>query len=128
MKKPTGSRTQRPHRKLIAWQKAMDLAVQTYHLTASFPQEEKFGLSVQMKRAAVSVPSNIAEGSAGRTAKSFHNYLVQADGSLAELDTQFELARRLGFATEEKISAAEALLDETSALVGGLKRSQRVTD
>lgn len=106
----------------------MDLAVETYHLTASFPQEEKFGLSAQMKRAAVSAPSNIAEGSAGRTTKSFHNYLVQADGSLAELDTQFELARRLGFATEEKISAAEALLDETSALVGGLKRSQRVTD
>jgi len=106
----------------------MDLAVETYHLTRGFPQEERFGLSSQMKRAAVSAPSNIAEGAAGRTAKSFHNLLVQADGSLAELDTQFELVRRLGFAAEVQIAKAEALLDETSALVGGLKRSQRVTD
>jgi four helix bundle protein len=81
-----------------------------------------------MKRAAVSVPSNIAEGAAGGSAKSFHNYQVQADGSLAGLDTQFEWARRLGFATEEEISDAEALLDETSALVGGLQRSQRVSE
>jgi four helix bundle protein len=74
-----------------------------------------------MKRAAVSEPSNIAEGAARGSAKSFHNYLVQADGSLAGLDTQFELAWRLSFATD-------ALRDETSTLVGGLQRSQRVSE
>jgi four helix bundle protein len=81
-----------------------------------------------MKRAAVSEPSNIAEGAARGSAKSFHNYLVQADGSLAGLDTQFELAWRLSFATEEEISDTDALRDETSTLVGGLQRSQRVSE
>lgn len=103
----------------------MNLAVETYNIASSFPADERFGLASQMKRASVSVPSNIAEGAAGRSAKSFLNYLLQADGSLAELDTQLELARRLGFADEAQLASAEALLDETSALIGGLKRSQR---
>ena len=122
------NRNTRPHRKLIAWQKAMDLAVVTYKMVSAFPAEERFGLASQMKRASVSVPSNIAEGAAGRTAKAFLNYLLQADGSQAELDTQLELSRRLGYSTVEQLAAAEALLDETSALVGGLKRSQRKLD
>lgn len=125
MNNSSSNRKIRPHRKLIAWQKAMDLAVEIYTATSSFPTDERFGLVSQMKRASISAPSNIAEGAAGRSPKSFLNYLIQADGSLAELDTQLELSRRLGFLTADQVAKAESLLDETSALVGGLKRSQR---
>jgi four helix bundle protein len=84
----------KPHRNLLAWQKTMNFAVDVYQLTRSFPQEEIYTLSSQLRRAAVSAPSNIAEGAADRTRQQFSNYLSNAIGSLNEIDTQLELARR----------------------------------
>jgi four helix bundle protein len=85
-----------------------------YRLTSSFPREEQFGLISQMRRAAVSVPSNIAEGSARRGTKELLYFLGVATGSLAELDTQLEFAFRLKYCTE--IEAIQLRLDEVSAL------------
>ena len=78
----------------MAWQKAMDLAVEIYRITKSFPNEELYGLTSQLRRAGISGPSNIAEGAAGRTVQQFSNFLSNAVGSLNEIDTQLELALR----------------------------------
>jgi four helix bundle protein len=81
------------------WQVAMDAVMKTYALTTGFPKSETYGLSGQMRRAAVSVPSNIAEGQARRATGAFLNHLGIALGSLAELDTQLEVSFRLGYAS-----------------------------
>lgn len=75
----------KPHKKLLAWQKSMDLVEEIYDLTKRFPREEVYGLTSQLRRAAISVPSNIAEGAAGRSPVQFKNYLSVAIGSLNEL-------------------------------------------
>jgi four helix bundle protein len=80
--------SKKPHRNLMAWQKTMDLAVEIYRITKSFPNEELYGLTSQLRRAGVSGPSNIAEGAAGRTRQQFSNFLSSAVGSLNEIDTQ----------------------------------------
>ena len=84
------------YRDLLIWQKGMALAKQVYAMTRAFPGDERFGLTAQMRRAAVSVPSNIAEGQARRGRKEFVQFLSHAEGSLAELDTQLRLAVELG--------------------------------
>ena len=90
-------RSDKPHRNLLAWQKTMDLAVTVYQVTRNFPREESYGLISQVRRAAVSAPSNIAEGAAGRTTLQFSNFLSNAIGSLNEIDTQLGLALRLEY-------------------------------
>ena len=115
--------SKKPHRNLLAWQKAMDFAVNIYELTRKFPQEEMYGLTSQLRRAAVSAPSNIAEGAAGRTKQQFSNYLSNAIGSLNEIDTQLELALRLGYATGAEYDRLYQALDECLALTYGLRRS-----
>jgi four helix bundle protein len=87
----------RHYKDLLIWQKAMDLASVVYELTGSIPEEERFGLVVQMRRAAVSVASNIAEGQARRGTKEFLLFLSHASGSLAELETQLLLGVKLRF-------------------------------
>src|SRR5574341_119035 len=87
------------YRDLLVWQKAMLLAKEIYLLTSKFPAEEKFGLTAQMRRAAVSVPSNIAEGHARQGTKEYLQFLSHAGGSLAELDTQTLLAINLNHCT-----------------------------
>ena len=82
---------------LEVWQRAMDLVVDCYDLTRSFPQTEQFGLTAQLQRAAVSVPANIAEGQARRHTREFLRYLTIARGSLAELETHIQIAKRLGY-------------------------------
>ena len=94
------------YKKLDVWQKAMDLTVETYQLLKFLPKTELYSLCDQMKRAAVSVPSNIAEGQQRKSTKEFINFLSIARGSLAELETQYTLCLRLGFLTEEQISNA----------------------
>ena len=94
-------RNAKPHRNLVAWQKAMDLVVEIYKITQDFPGREIYGISSQLRRAALSVPSNIAEGAAGRTHSQFSHYLSNAIGSLNELDTQLELSLQLGYASED---------------------------
>ena len=87
----------RNYRDLIAWQKAMDLVEAVYRTTAEFPREECYGLTAQIRRAAVSIPSNIAEGQGRRTRKEFLRFLSIAHGSLREVETQVLIAERLGY-------------------------------
>ena len=86
----------RCHRDLDVWQRGMDMVAEIYQLTNHFPVSERFGLTTQLTRAAVSVPSNIAAGSARRSAAGFSRFLDIAQGSLAEVETQLEIARRIG--------------------------------
>jgi four helix bundle protein len=113
----------KPHKKLVAWQKSMDLVEKIYELSKRFPRDEVYGLTSQVRRAAVSVPSNIAEGAAGRSSVQFRNYLSVAIGSLNELDTQLEIAQRVGYVDAAAISETVALVDECLAVTYGLRRS-----
>lgn len=113
----------KPHKKLVAWQKSMDLVEKIYALSKRFPRDEVYGLTSQVRRAAVSVPSNIAEGAAGRSSVQFRNYLSVAIGSLNELDTQLEIAQRVGYVDAKAVSETVALVDECLAVTYGLRRS-----
>lgn len=113
----------KPHKQLIAWQKSMDLVEEVYALTKTFPREEIYGLTSQLRRAAVSVPSNIAEGAAGRSPVQFRNYLSVAIGSLNELATQLEIALRIGYLNASRLSVTEAHIDECLAVTYGLRKS-----
>ncbi|MDV2856255.1 four helix bundle protein [Oceanimonas sp. CAM02] len=109
------------HKSLEAWQQSMLLVKLTYLVSASFPRTEQFGLTSQMRRAAVSIPSNIAEGAARGTSREYLYFLSVARGSLSELDTQFEIARMLNF-IESKHPAFQQL-DTVSRLLTGLHRA-----
>ena len=111
----------RGHKDLRAWQSAVLLVEDVYRLTASFPGNEQFGLTSQMRRAAVSVPSNIAEGSARNGTRELIHFLGMATGSLAELDTQLELAVRLGYCPPQEV--LQSRLDQVSALTLALIKS-----
>ena len=113
----------KPHKKLVAWRKSMDLVEKIYALSKRFPRDEVYGLTSQLRRAAVSVPSNIAEGAAGRSSVRFRNYLSVAIGSLNEIDTQLEIAQRIGYVDAATLSETEALVDECLAVTYGLRRS-----
>jgi four helix bundle protein len=105
---------------LIAWQKAMDLVVEAYLATEGFPQRETFGLTNQMRRAAVSLPSNIAEGQGRGSGKEFAHFLRIARGSLQELETQVLLAHRLRFLAAEVKDRLLAATCELSRILAGL--------
>ena len=101
------------HKDLIVWNKSMELVVEIYKLSAKFPEEEKFGLTSQMRRAAVSVPSNIAEGAARNSTKEYIRFLYIALGSLSELETQVLISNRLMYINdllEETISEIRKML------------------
>ena len=115
--------SRKPHRNLLAWQRSMDLAVEIYGITKRFPKEEIYSLSSQLRRAAISVPSNMAEGAADRTKQQFSNFLSNAIGSLNEIDTQLELALRLGYVTKTDYDRRYILLDGCLALTYGLRKS-----
>jgi four helix bundle protein len=110
------------YRDLLVWQKGIHLAKTIYKLTSEFPSEEKFGLISQMRRAAVSIPSNIAEGQARHTSGEFVLFISHAEGSLAELDTQLTLAIELGFLSSEKAKTCAASIDELRRMLNGLRR------
>jgi four helix bundle protein len=114
---------QKPQRNLVAWQKGMDLVSEVYKLTEGFPVRERFGLSSQMRRAALSVPSNIAEGAADRTVSQFANFLANSLGSLNEIDTQLELSLRLGYISEKEHQDISTILNECLAVTYGLRKS-----
>ena len=116
---------EKPHKKLKAWQLSMDIAVDVYKTSEKFPSEERFGLVSQMRRSAVSVPSNLAEGAARRTKKEFVRFLRIAQGSLSELDTQLELAKRLEYIDEDSWKQFDAKLIEEDKVLSGLIKSQR---
>src|SRR3954467_7805697 len=115
-------------RELIAWQKAMDLVVLVYRATEGFPQREVFGIVNQMRRAAVSVPSNIAEGQGRLGSKEFCRFLGIARGSIQEIQTQVLIARRLEFLTEEQSAALIDLASEVARIVNGLLSSLSTSD
>ncbi len=94
------------HKDLDVWKESMALVKEVYKLTENFPKEETFGLASQMRRAAVSIPSNIAEGAARNSDKEFIQFLHVSLGSLAELETQLLLSRELGFAKDEKLNGS----------------------
>lgn len=110
-------------RDLDAWQVAMDLVITTYELCRRFPSDEQYDLVRQMRRAAVSVPSNIAEGHANGPGLRYRNHVRIALGSLGELATQLEIALRLGYVNHHVVAAMQAELSRTRQLVHGLRRS-----
>ena len=110
----------KPHEKLEAWQQSMQLVKHIYDLTRSFPKEELFGLTQQMRRAAVSIPSNLAEGAARNGAKEYLHFIGIARGSLAELDTQIQIARLLGYCQNSE--AITENLDRLGRLLTGLHK------
>ena len=104
-------------KELIVWQKAMDLVAETYIIANRLPNEEKYALSDQMRRAAVSIPSNIAEGQVRNSTKEFMNFLSIARGSNAELQTQLLVCIRLGYLTEKEIERASGLSEEVGKML-----------
>lgn len=114
------------YRDLIAWQKAMQLVTEVYRATKQFPADERYGLINQLRRAAVSVPSNIAEGQARFSAKEFHRFLSNARGSLVEIETQVEIASNLGYLLQVEKSALLKKTTELGRILNGLLASIRV--
>ena len=115
----------RSYRDLTVWQKACDLAQEVYSLTRQFPKEELYGIVSQMRRAAVSVPSNIAEGAEREGPAEYRRFLSIASGSLAELHTQVELARRFNYITTEQAQQLGLDINEISKMLYGLRKGLR---
>ena len=108
------------YRELIVWQKSMDLVEETYKLVKFLPKEELYALSDQMRRAAVSIPSNIAEGQSRNTTKEFVRFLSIANGSNSELATQLIISVRLNYLTDSQIETAMNLSDEVRRMLKSL--------
>src|SRR4030042_2650548 len=119
---------EKPHKKLDVWQAAMKVAQMVYQLTNTFPSEERFGLVTQMRRAAVSIPSNIAEGAARQGKREFKNFVSMAQGSLSELDTQLDLTILLGYISEDDVKEIEGQLLRVDKMLTGLIRSLEKDD
>ena len=110
------------YKDLIVWQKGIELAKIIYRLSARFPGEEKFGLVAQMRRAAISIPSNSAEGQARHTTGEFIQFISHAEGSVAELNTQLILAIELRFSSSNQAKPAAELLEHLRRMLNGLLR------
>ena len=117
----------RDHRKLRAFELADELAVVIYQVTRKFPKEEIYGLTSQMRRAAVSIPSNIVEGCARESQAEYLRFLEIAFGSLRELYYQYGLAKRLGYTMESEFTELDAKMIEAQKVLGSLIRSMRKT-
>ena len=115
----------KPHKKLNAWTDAVDFAQQIYRVTERFPSNEQFGLTSQIGRAAVSIPSNMAEGAARQTKNEFIQFLHISKGSLSELDTQLEIARRLEYLGQVEWEALNERLERVDRMLSGLIRHLR---
>ena len=109
------------YRELIVWQKSMDVVELVYRATKKFPKEEMYGLTSQIRRAAVSIPSNIAEGQARKSTKEFRNFLSIAQGSKAEVETQVMIAVRLRYLTPQEAQPILNLLEEISRMAASLQ-------
>ena len=115
----------RDYRDLVVWQRAVDFVAEIYRLSGRFPRDEQFGLTAQIRKASVSVATNIAEGSGRATSRDFMSFLSQARGSLKEAESLVFVAQRLGFVRAEHCIAALRLGDETSRMLAGLRVSIR---
>ena len=112
------------YKDLVVWQKAMDLSVAIYQMTKTFPKDEMFGLTSQMRRAAVSIASNIAEGEGRKSKKEFSHFLAIALGSKAELETQMLLCERVGLVEKDVSLSTQSLLNEIGKMLACLKLKQ----
>jgi four helix bundle protein len=111
------------HKDLDAWRVAVELAVEVYEATKSFPKDEQYGMIVQMRRAANSIPSNIAEGAARQGDREFIQFLHVALGSASELDTQLEIAKRVNLTTRESLEDLQNRVARINQMLRGLVRS-----
>ena len=107
---------------LIVWQKALDLVEMVYQATRTFPTEELYGLTNQLRRAVVAIPSNIAEGHARNSTKEFHRFLSISKGSLAEVETQLLIAHRLGYLSTDQLGHILSLQVEINKMTNSLMR------
>ncbi len=114
---------QRSYKDLQVWQKAIDFVTVVYRLTEKFPSTETYGLALQLRRASVSVPSNIAEGSAKRSSIDFTRFINIARGSIAEIETQLIIAERLKYITEIELKSVSMTLEEINKMLFGLGTS-----
>ena len=110
----------RPHHSLDVWQKSVDFVVEVYRETDDMPREEKFGLTSQIRRAAVSIPANIAEGAGRKSEKEFLNFLSIAQGSASELETELLIACRLNYIQKIKYNKMLTDLDNIGRMITGL--------
>ena len=115
----------KPHKKLEAWKKAISLTTKIYKITEKLPETEKFGLISQMRRAAVSVASNVAEGAAKNTKKEFIQFLFNAQGSLSEVDTQIIICKELGYVSDKDCESIDQEMEKESNLIAGLVKYLR---
>jgi four helix bundle protein len=111
------------YRDLVVWQKSMDLVEHVYRASQTFPAAERFGLTAQLRRAAISIPANIAEGHGRTTRGEYANQLSVARGSLKEVETLCDIARRLGLIAQEVSETLFSLCDEISKMLTALKRA-----
>ena len=110
------------YKDLIVWQKAIELVMTVYELTSKFPKSETYGLTSQIRRAAVSIASNIAEGYARQYRPEYIQFLSMAYGSCAELDTQLIIAQRLGYGVSNDYSRVLSLLEEVSKMLNAMRK------
>jgi four helix bundle protein len=120
--------TMRPHEKLDVWKMAVDFVVRIYDCTRTFPAEEKFGLTSQIRRAAVSIPANIAEGAARQYSKEFLQFLSIAQGSASELETELLIAQKLGFIEKQSYEQLYNELNTIARKIVGLSNHVRNRD
>lgn len=109
-------------KELIVWQKSIDLVCSIYKMTENFPRQEQYGLTSQMRRSSISIPSNIAEGRSRSTGKEFCRFLAISDGSAAELETQVEVSFRLKLVSEKEYTDLLELVNEIKAMLGTMIR------
>lgn len=115
----------RPHHKLEAWIKAIQLVTDVYKSSEEFPKEERYGLTSQIRRAAVSIPANLAEGAGRRSSREFAHFLSNSQGSASELETELIIANRLGYLDEATFAKLLAQLERIGRLITGLVRHVR---
>lgn len=118
-----GNAKARDYKDLMVWQKGMELARQVYRITERFPDEEKFGLVSQLRRAAVSISSNIAEGQARHTTREFVQFVSHAEGSVAEVETQLMLAADLGYYARGRAEDTFGLVSDLRNMLNALRRT-----
>lgn len=112
--------SRQPHEDLVAWQKAIDLVIAVYHVAKTFPADERFALTDQIRRAAVSIPSNIAEGHGRESERSYLQFCLIAHGSLREVETQLHIAHRLGYIDESGVEALRQQCGDAGRPLRGL--------
>ena len=116
------TKTPQNFKDLLVWQRGMELAKRIYEMTRTFPSDERFGLVAQMRRCAVSIPSNLAEGQARHTTGEFIQFISHSEGSLAELETQLRLSVEIGYCSPLEIEATLVFMEDLRKMLNSLRR------